>query len=469
MNITRTIPRIAFCYRRFLCGQVLFRIVACAVLSVLFSSPRPAVAANTTVHMITNLGPIDIQLYDDQAPKTVVNFLRYAGRGDYHNSIIHRSIPGFAVQGGGYSYLLPITGSPFTLYAEVPSDPPVQNEFSHSNTLRTIAMAKLPGNPDSATNQWFINLADNGGPPNDLDSQNGGYTVFGNVIDTLLDPGMSVVNAIAAVPTYPPRATCILPPDPSPTCASITLQISLPQSTTVQFLDFPLINYSYDPTAPPAPLANNLVYVTSIPNVTATKTTTTGTTSAYAADLVVTFTSGGIIPASTSESWLQTFIPPPGKTVQFNDEVSRFTMTWPAGTSPTRVVTLYHGAATSVNGYYAYGPTASDPSPHWYDFSYDGTTGAEFVGNQILLHFVDGQRGDDDLAPDGSITHTGAPVLVTDIASVPTTSAGCSIAAAPSQMRGNGDWIVVAMFLAFVAVIRKRTRRIGRVGIAHRK
>ncbi|MHB8535326.1 MAG: peptidylprolyl isomerase [Sulfuricaulis sp.] len=460
MNITRTIPRIAFCCCRFYHGRVLFRIVACAILLALFSSPRPAAAANTAVRMEitygTNHGTIDLQLRDDVAPQTVMNFLRYAGRGDYStNGIIYRSVPGFVIQTGGYSYSdLTVFGALYRYYFHVPKDPPVLNEFALSNTLGTIAMAKLPGYPDSATSDWFINLADN---HLNLDYQNGGFTVFGYVIDTASDPGMNVVNAIANLPTVDASSTG----NPPVTCSACNLPISA-------FNTLPVINYNSTTGLDPS----NLVLVTSIPNITATKTLTTGTTSAYAADLDVTLSnpnSNKTVDAVTSSSWLQAFTPPPGKSVQFNDEISRFTMTWPAGSSATRVVTLYHGAATNVNGYYAYGPTPGNPSPHWYNFSYDGTTGAEFVGNQILLHFVDGQRGDDDLTTIGSITHTGAPALVTDTASVPTTSAGCSIAAAPSQMRGNGDWIVVAMFLAFVAVIRKRTRRIGRVGIAHRK
>ncbi len=127
----------------------------------------------------------------------------------------------------------------------------------------------------------------------------------------------------------------------------------------------------------------------------------------------------------------------------------------PAG----RVVTLYHGVNASVNRYYAYGPTPDNATPHWYDFTFDGTTGAEIVGNKILLHFVDGQRGDNDLTVNNSITHTGAPVQETDIITSSSSSSGCSIAATPSQSTGNGDWVVVSLFLAFVALVRRRARR----------
>lgn len=428
------------------------RIAACATLVAVFSAPQLAAAANTIVRMVTTLGTIDIRLYDDelapndeQAPKTVANFLRYAGRGDYsangidtNGIIIHRSIPGFVIQGGRYSYF--DLGTFGLRYFHITEDPPVPNEFSlsRSNVRGRIAMAKLPDNPNSATSEWFFNVADNGGSPTTdppgLDYQNGGFTVFGYVPDP---SGMAVVDAIANVPVW--NASAVFPP----------------------FDNLPLINYN-----PSAPIqASNLVRVTSIPNVTATRTQTDPvkrTTSAYAADVDVTLSNPNInrtVDPTISGPWLETFVPPPGKTVQFNDEISRFTMTWTTGPA-TRVVTLYHGANASVNGYYAYGPTSDNPSPHWYDFSYDATTGtgAEFVGNKILLHFVDNLRGDDDFTTDGSITHTGAPVLMSDIPTSSPTSVGCSIAAIPSPMTSHGDWIVVSMFLAFVALVRKRNR-----------
>ena len=429
--ISRAAPR--YCRCRHI--RAFFRATVGTALAFAFFLPHSAMA--TTVHMVTTLGAIDIELYDDQAPKTVVNFLRYAGRGDYStNGIIYRSVPGFVIQAGGYAYEdIPSPLGLYRYFFHVPADPPIQNEFSpsRSNVRGTIAMAKLPGDPDSATSDWFINLADNSA---NLDFQNGGFTVFGHV----LDPGMNVMDAIANLPILDAS-------NPSVTCSILC---NLPISA---FNTLPVINY--DPSTGLDP--SNLVLITGIPNVTATRTSTTGTTSAYAADVDMTFTSGAIVPALTATSWLTTFTPPSGKTVQFNDEVSTFTLTGTIGTS--RVVTLYHGAATSVNGYYAYGPTPNDPSPHWYDFSYDGVTGAEIVGDKVLLHFVDGQRGDDDLdATNNSITHTGAPVLVTDTATGSSSSSGCSIATTPSKMRGNGDWILISMFLAFVALVRRRAR-----------
>jgi cyclophilin family peptidyl-prolyl cis-trans isomerase len=139
-------------------------------------------------------GVINIVLFDQDgagAPLTVQNFLNYVSDGDYINSIIHRSIPNFIIQGGGFTVeqLTP---------QSIPSNPPVQNEFSpnRSNLPGTIAMAKLGGNPNSATNQWFFNLANNA---SNLDNQNGGFTVFGQVLS---NADLLTLNVIAAVPVF---------------------------------------------------------------------------------------------------------------------------------------------------------------------------------------------------------------------------------------------------------------------------
>ena len=96
-----------------------------------------------------------MELLDDIAPITVRNFLNYVNRNDYNGTYFHRVVDDFVVQGGAYRF------QPFVGPIDVPTDPPIQNEFNVSNTRGTVAMAKIAGDPNSATNQWFVNLADN--------------------------------------------------------------------------------------------------------------------------------------------------------------------------------------------------------------------------------------------------------------------------------------------------------------------
>jgi len=183
-------------------GGGLVATMACIVIAAAVST-TPAARAGTVVRFDMNYstagddGPINffnVELYDDQAPITVENFLKYVNNGLYDNSIIHRSIQDFVIQGGGFTPLIEnkvVTAlNPITTYGAI------QNEFSadRSNTPGTIAMAKLGGDPNSATSQWFINTADNS---DNLDNQNGGFTVFGRV----LNDGMALVHAINGLTT----------------------------------------------------------------------------------------------------------------------------------------------------------------------------------------------------------------------------------------------------------------------------
>ncbi len=147
------------------------------------SLAMPATALASVVRFETPLGSFDVEMFEEDAPLTVENFLNYVKDGDFANSFVHRRSRGFVIQGGGFTWVDGVVG-------DVPEDPPVQNEFKLSNVRGTIAMAKLGGDPNSATSEWFINLGDNS---DNLDSQNGGFTVFGKV----LGDGMEVVDAIA--------------------------------------------------------------------------------------------------------------------------------------------------------------------------------------------------------------------------------------------------------------------------------
>ena len=145
----------------------------------------------------TNYGGVNVALFRNDTPNTFVNFVTYANKSAWDGTFIHRSVPGFVVQGGGF-----IANKDNEIDPAV-QDPAVVNEPGISNTRGRIAMAKLGGDPNSATNQWFFNLADNRGDegdPNDpddggLDFQNGGFTAFGEVV-----LGMEVIDIIAGRP-----------------------------------------------------------------------------------------------------------------------------------------------------------------------------------------------------------------------------------------------------------------------------
>lgn len=154
-----------------------------------------SVSYATTVQIQTVLGDFEVNLYDKKTPETVKNFLSYVNSGAYTDTVIHRSNSKFIIQGGGFKY----TGTPSVRppLAAISSRAPVINEPVLSNVRGTIAMAKIGSNPNSATNQWFINLTDNSA---NLDSQNSGFTVFGQVTGN----GMAIVEAIAALKNYSP-------------------------------------------------------------------------------------------------------------------------------------------------------------------------------------------------------------------------------------------------------------------------
>jgi cyclophilin family peptidyl-prolyl cis-trans isomerase len=122
---------------------------------------------------------LDFALFSDASPITRANFLKYVNDGDYLNSIIHRSVPGFVIQGGGFY----TQANSQYLLDPIATDAPIANEFGISNTYGTISMAKLGGDPDSATSQWFVSIGANS---DILDNQNGGFTVFARITQSTL-------------------------------------------------------------------------------------------------------------------------------------------------------------------------------------------------------------------------------------------------------------------------------------------
>ncbi len=172
------IGRVAIRYTRHVCTALL-----------LITAVTVNAHANTIVRISTSMGDFSLELFDTVTPVTVQNFVNYVNSGAFNGSYFHRLSKDFVVQGGGYKFI------PYEGAVVIPTNDPIVNEFSISNTRGTVSMAKVGGDPDSATSQWFVNLADNSA---NLDAQNGGFTVFGQV----LGDGMAVLDRINELSIY---------------------------------------------------------------------------------------------------------------------------------------------------------------------------------------------------------------------------------------------------------------------------
>lgn len=161
-----------------------FNVALVSTLLAIFSSA--CFAANPVVELDTDLGAITVELYEEKAPVTVENFLRYVEDGFYDGTLFHRVIPGFMMQGGGLTFD----------FVEKETRDPIINESDNGllNKAGTIAMART-ADPDSASAQFYINLADN----THLDDA--GFAVFGTVVD-----GWEVIDEILELPRGQYRA-----------------------------------------------------------------------------------------------------------------------------------------------------------------------------------------------------------------------------------------------------------------------
>jgi peptidyl-prolyl cis-trans isomerase A (cyclophilin A)/peptidyl-prolyl cis-trans isomerase B (cyclophilin B) len=163
------------------------RLLVCAVTLL---ASAGTFAADPQVELKTSMGVIVLELYQEKAPATVENFLRYVKDGHYNGTVFHRVIPGFMIQGGGFT----------RDFEQKSTRKPVKNEAGNGlkNTTGTIAMARTP-DPHSATAQFFINVADNDSLNFRFPTPEGyGYTVFGTVVK-----GLDVVKRIEKVQTAP--------------------------------------------------------------------------------------------------------------------------------------------------------------------------------------------------------------------------------------------------------------------------
>lgn len=301
------------------------------------------------VRFSTVLGDMDIGLFGQQKPITVTNFLKYVDQGRYftqgQSSFVHRSIPGFIIQGGLWigtsntqnGAIQPTQVIPFSA---------IQNEPGISNKRGTIAMAQVGSDANSASSQWYINLVDNGGPPNNLDIRTGSgtnaagpYTVFGRVVNNTL----SVVDAIAQVPVY---------------------DFSGVQSS---FKNFPLINYTGS-----AVLVENLVSIPGISRIPVLNLIISTDSSSATATLIgtnllvagksvgtthVTVTATDLDGASVSQQFTVNVIAAPGRPVNLstrmqvgtgdNALIAGFIM---SGSAPKRLAIRGMGPSTGLPG-----------------------------------------------------------------------------------------------------------------------
>lgn len=157
------------------------------IVVLTFTAKSWAEGSNPVVDMRTNLGSITLELFPEQSPETVKNFLSYVDEGFYEGLIFHRTIVGFMIQGGGFNK---------ELVLKKPKAPVInESQNGLSNKAGTIAMARTR-HPHSATSQFFINAVSN----RNLDAQGSrfGYTVFGRVTK-----GMDLVMKISRLPTAP--------------------------------------------------------------------------------------------------------------------------------------------------------------------------------------------------------------------------------------------------------------------------
>ncbi len=152
-----------------------------------------AAPSEDVARFTTNMGNMDVQLFTSQTPITVQNFLGYTNSGDWDGVIFHRTQKNFVIQGGAFKV------SSANQFTQIHSNPPtIQNEphpGAPGNIRGTIAMARIGGQVNSASDQWYFNAADNRNP---LDSTDQGFTVFGQITNAA---GLAVMDKINAVPS----------------------------------------------------------------------------------------------------------------------------------------------------------------------------------------------------------------------------------------------------------------------------
>ena len=450
------------------------------------------VSASTLVQMRTDMGNIDIVLFEEIAPNTVQNFINYMNKGPldgYDGTYIHRSIFGFAVQGGGYIFD-PADGDFISGgISQITQDPPIVNEAglpgALSNVRGTLAMAKQAGDPDSAKSEWFFNQVNNNDPsnPDNLDEQNGGFTVFGSTTES----GILVVDEITLLPIcydligqfcdliIPPSGfTPFINMDPTqPVQPENLVKLNLVSTAVAGDSDGDGVSDALEDEAPGGDGNNDgtpdrqQAHVASLP----------GTRGEYIT-LAITAVNGmpvvGAAPAARLDS---VFVLGPSflLATKAGNELAGFnyahgftgfnvvgaTINDPVNTA---IVQITLPAGQSPNQYFQYGPTLDNPAPHWHKFTFDGQTGADFPGgNKIDLYFADGGPGDSRLGvQDGQIRDPAAGAIAFTALNPlggGNGSSGCSLRRSNAGIMEAGEWLVLFLMAVIMrlhnACVRK--------------
>ena len=426
----------------------LFRPILRATFLLAFYLVSFPAGAVSQVRMHTDLGGIDILLRDDVAPLTVANFLGYANSGAYDGTFIHNNFPGLIVQGGGFLYN-PDDGAFFGGGAAHIAEPTsVDNEALEPGALKnvrgTLAMAKVDGQPDSATTDWFFNVTANPDfdPPNDSD----GYTVFGEV----LGDGMDIVDSINS------QDICSQIPGLGFICGiySNTTLVGASEATIFDPEKLLLVSSIgvdsdgdgiIDRVEDAAPIDDD--------------SDNDGTPDRNQGNVATFSTSKGdyvtvkVLPPSLVQSMdvlgsVYEAVHPPTSFcalngIEFTHNFMGFDLTGLDVDGSIQVtITLDAGAVPET--YFNYGSTPDNATPHWYEFMFDGETGAVISGNEITLHFADGKRGDADMDPNnGIIESAGGPAILLDVAMIDNDRVPDFLEdGAPNDGDGNGDHIL---------------------------
>lgn len=250
-------------------------------ISLLFVGTR-FLQAGTLAQFRTPLGDIEVELYDQDKPQTVQNFIRYVQSGAYQNEFSHRLVPGFVLQGGGFT--ITNRGTTNATILAVPSFGPITNEFAvgrhFSNESGTVAMAKLGGDTNSATSQWFFNLANNSFL--DAADTNNLFVVFGHVVR-----GTNVLNLFNRFQYYDGTQTSnlVYQAEPPPFDTLPLLHASL-SDTSFVFVDITVLEVAATNLPggghqvswnSPAGMTNVVEFTTNLPPIWNTLVQTNGT------------------------------------------------------------------------------------------------------------------------------------------------------------------------------------------------